>query len=108
MEQFDLTNKEGLRKVAEYCGKNAWKLAFPQLYVAKKLLGYIMGSDATIQQTQAAEKLIQKGKENGVDEMEIVINNTKGVHFECPVEEGIKVNAILGSDEKMHIKVKYK
>lgn len=110
MEKFDLTSKEGLRKVAKFYRRNGLGYCFPQLFLAKKLLDLVdlvMGSEASMQQAQAAEKLIQKGKEEGVDEMEIIINNNKGFHFECPIED-VNISTNLGSDEKMHIKVKYK
>jgi hypothetical protein len=108
METFDFTNKEGLRKIAKFYGRNWWKISYHGLFLAKKLWDSVMGSEASIQQAQAAEKLIQKGKDVGVDEMEIIINNDKGVHVECPTEDGVKIDATIGSDEKMHIKVKYK
>ena len=54
-----------------------------------------------------AEKLITKGKENGVDEMDITMDNSRGFKLKVPIE-GVDIETKLGADEKMHVKVKYK
>ena len=58
-------------------------------------------------QRDTIERLIQKGRENGTDEMEIVINNKRGFKFNAPIE-GTKIDTLIGADEKIHIKIKYK
>ena len=58
-------------------------------------------------QGEIAKELIRKGKEDGVKEMEITLNNDKGFDFGVPVE-GIDIKAKAGSNEKIHIKVVYK
>ena len=40
--------------------------------------------------------------------MEITLDNKKGLHFDAPIDEGIKIGTVLGSDEKVRIRVKYK
>lgn len=40
--------------------------------------------------------------------MEITLDNKKGLHFDVPIDEGIKINTVLGPDEKVRIRVKYK
>src|SRR5574344_1011003 len=107
MEIFDLTTRKGMQKLAKAYGV----CCFPQSFLAKfafKLIGSFMGSEATKQQSLAAEQIIQKGKENGVNEMELIVNNTKGFRLKYPAEEGMNIDTTIGSDEKMHIKVKYK
>ena len=58
-------------------------------------------------QGEIAKELIRKGKEHGVKEMEITIDNNKGFDFGVPFE-GIDIKAKAGSNEKIHIKVNYK
>lgn len=79
----------------------------PLTYLAKKALDNILNSDTTTKQAEAAKSLIMQGKEDGVDEMEIKIENTKGFKLDIPIED-VKVDTIIGADEKMYIKVKYK
>jgi hypothetical protein len=108
MEIFDLTTRNEMQKFLMEHGD----LVAPPDFLGKlvlKLFATFMGSKAAAkQQSLAAEQLIQKGKENGVDEMEIIVNNNKGFHFESPTEEGVKIDITIGKDGKMHIKVKYK
>lgn len=59
-------------------------------------------------QGEIAKKLIEAGKETDVDEMEIILDNTKGFHFDAPIDEKCKIDTVIGSDEKVVIKVKYK
>lgn len=100
--KFDLTNKEELRSVFTDYGLICYPFSL-ELYVIKKLF-----SKGTIKvQQKAAESLIKKGKENGVDEMEITIDNTRGFKLNVPMDD-VKIDTVLGADEKMHIKVKYK
>lgn len=54
------------------------------------------------------KKLIEAGKANGVDEMEIKLDNKKGLHIDAPIDEKCKIDTVIGSDEKVTIKVKYK
>lgn len=43
-----------------------------------------------------------------LDEMEISIDNKKGFHFEAPAEDGVKIDTMVGSDEKLKFRVKNK
>lgn len=61
----------------------------------------------TKEQADCAEKLIKAGKENGVDEMEIILDKDIGGKVKVPEKFG-KTEAFLGSEGKVHIKVKYK
>ena len=40
--------------------------------------------------------------------MEVIVKNTRGLKFNVPIDENLKINTLSGADEKMHIKVKYK
>ena len=39
--------------------------------------------------------------------MEITIQNSRGLKLNIPAEEA-QIDTVIGSDEKMHIRVKYK
>lgn len=75
--------------------------------MVKKIIDSIFNSDTSERQAKAAEELIKQGKENGVDNMEITIDNTKGFKLNIPIED-VKIDTMIGGDEKMIIKVKYK
>ena len=100
-ECFDLTTKEGIKSSLGFI------VAVPSGMIISYLLKSIFGSNRTEAQTEMAEKLIKKGKENGVDEMDITMDNSRGFKLKVPIE-GVNIETKLGADEKMHVKVKYK
>lgn len=40
--------------------------------------------------------------------MVIKIKNKKGLDFDIPIKDGVKIHTLLGSDETMNIRVTYK
>ena len=40
--------------------------------------------------------------------MEITVKNSRGFKLNMPIDEKLKIDALIGADEKMHIKIKYK
>ena len=118
--KFDLTNKDELLSVitGSAFGMGATiaavaavapiaPLAAPILIAGKYVAEKIFSNGTLKAQQEAAEKLIEKGKENGVDEMEITVDNTRAFKLNVPGND-VKIVTMLGADEKMHIKVKYK
>ena len=105
MEIFDLTTKDGMEIAKKYVLSYFELTPVGMLYKLGKI---IFDSDRVKTQGKAAEDLIKVGKEKGVDEMEIILDNKKGFHFDAPIDEGIKIDTVLGSDEKVRIRVKYK
>ena len=101
METFDLTTKAGMEIAKKYFELTPVGMLF-------KIGKMILDSDSVKKQGKTVEDLIKAGKERGVDEMEIILDNKKGFHFNAPIEEGIKIETALGSDEKIKIRVKYK
>jgi len=97
-KKYDLTKKNVLDYVLQLN---------PILFVAKKAFDSIFDSNTTTKQIEAAKTLIEQGKKDGVDEMEITIDNTKGFKLNVPTD-GVKIDACLGSNDKMTHKVKYK
>lgn len=105
MEIFDLTTKDGMEIAKKYVLNYFELTPVGMLYKIGKM---IFDSDSVKKQGKMVEDLIKAGKEKGVDEMEIILDNKKGFHFDAPIDEGIKIDTVLGSDEKVRIRVKYK
>lgn len=76
------------------------------MYFCKKN-GIEISSDNSKEQAKIAEKLIKRGKEDDVDEMEITLNNTKGLDMKIPMD-GVDITTMVGSKEETVIKVMYK
>ncbi|MBQ7711312.1 MAG: hypothetical protein IJT39_05735 [Bacteroidales bacterium] len=102
MKHYNLTTIEGL-KVA----KEVLTSVNPFADLAVKVVEKILSSDSSKEQARIAEKLIKQGKENNVDEMEITLNNTKGLDMKIPMD-GVEITTMVGSKEETVIKVKYK
>ena len=105
METFDLTTKDGMEIAKKYVLSYFELTPVGMLYKLGKI---IFDSDRVKKQGKTVEDLIKVGKEKGVDEMEITLDNKNGFHFDAPIDEGIKIDTVLGSDEKVRIRVKYK
>ena len=105
METFDLTTKDGMEIAKKYVLSYFELTPVGMLFKIGKM---IFDSDSVKKQGKTVEDLIKVGKEKGVDEMEITLDNKNGFHFDAPIDEGIKIDTVLGSDEKVRIRVKYK
>ena len=107
MEKYDLTTKDGLQTALDVLESTFMFNPTIALikYVIDKFTDLSKSLDA---QQKAAEVLIRQGKENGVDDMEITMNNKRGFKLNVPIDEGVKIDTMIGSDEKMTIKVRYK
>ena len=102
IQKYDLTNQSELKEII-----TTYVFSDPVLALGKYVFDKIFSTDTFALQKETAEKLIQRGKENGVSEMEITIDNKRGFKLNVPVE-GVQIDTRLGADEKMHVKVKYK
>lgn len=97
---FDLTTTEGR--------KNAGKYLTPVVVgvgTALVILAYKRNPEKA--QIKLATGLIKAGRRNGVDNMEIIVDNKIGMNFGTRLN-GISVNATPNSDSKMTLKVQYK
>ena len=74
METFDLTTKDGMEIAKKYFELTPVGMLF-------KIGKMIFDSDSVKKQGKTVEDLIKAGKEKGVDEMEIILDNKKGFHF---------------------------
>ena len=99
-KKYDLTKKDVLWAVL-----GDWNSI---IKVGKSLIdSFFNNTESISKQQEAAEALIKRGKEEGVDEIEITLENTNGFKFNAPIE-GVNIDACLGSNDKMTLKVKYK
>ena len=101
MKQFNLTTKDGLLVAKELISLN------PVANFLMKTIEKVISSDSSKEQAKIAEKLIKRGKEDNVDEMEITLNNTKGLDMIIPMDR-VEITTMVGSKEETVIKVKYK
>ena len=100
--KFDLTTKKGLDSALECLA--AYGPIGPLVQLA---FNKIFHSAATKTQSEVVENLIRKGKEQGVTEMEITLDNKKGINFSCPIEDA-EIKTMVGNAETTTIKVKFK
>lgn len=106
--KFDLTTSSGFEGAIGFLKNNYVDLLLlgnPLLLVGKKIIERFVSTPK--QQTECAKKLIEAGRREGADEMEITLDRKAGFHVNVPEEVG-KCEVHLGSDEKIHLKVKYK
>ena len=116
MEKYDLTNKSELVKVTKELMSGPFAKTLlatnPMIPVitefGKIVLDKMFSTETLKLQKETAEQLIKRGKEEGVDEMEITVKNSRGFKLNMPIDESVKIDTMIGADEKMHIKVKYK
>ena len=112
MEKYDLTKAKTLVETALEMFKNGLLNGYPSmgnLMIAfgKLALEKVFSTESLKLQKATSEALINCGKENGVDEMEITLKNRKGFALNIPLDN-IKIDTIVGADDNLHIKVKYK
>ena len=108
MKKFDLTTQKGVESVKKFISDDSLFVLSPVLGLGKYVFDKIFDSSKTYEaQREALAELIKKGKEQGVGEMEITMHNVRGGKFNIPVEDA-KIDVSVGTDEKLHVKVKYK
>ena len=116
MASFDLTTQNGFNTAKDFLSSNKSGILDFIQNPATALIKIALekGSDLLTQKDKIeAEKdmvstLIKQGKENGVDNMEIIVDNTVGLSFNGSQIDGCPIKATLGSNDKMTIKVQYK
>ena len=116
-KKFDLTTKDGIVNAAKELGDKDLALLLipgygPMVYLGKKAIDAINGvlstTESTIQeQTKAAVEIIKAGKQAGVDNMEVTLDQKAGLNFGSEIE-GLPIKVMVGKSGKMTINVKYK
>ncbi|MDE6338333.1 MAG: hypothetical protein K2K97_00920 [Muribaculaceae bacterium] len=105
MEKFDLTTKDGIIKVAKFLNGGRFLEFFPLVNLAKILIERIFTKPE--ETGKVVQDIIEKGKKEGVDEMEIKIKDGSGVNLKVPVD-GAEIKLGIGKDNETIIRVKYK
>ena len=116
MASFNLTTQNGFNTAKDFLLSNkSGILGFiqnPATALIKMALekGYdlLTQKDKIEAQKDMVSTLIKQGKENGVDNMEITVDNTVGLSFNGSQIDGCPIKATFGSNDKMTIKVQYK
>ena len=116
MASFNLTTQNGFNTAKDFLLSNkSGILGFiqnPATALIKMALekGYdlLTQKDKIEAQKDMVSTLIKQGKENGVDNMEIIVDNTVGLSFNGSQIDGCPIKATFGSNDKMMIKVQYK
>lgn len=103
MKKFDLTTSEGLSIAKSFLGKEI--LSHPLIVLGKMILDKLFSTPE--EQGKVVRELIEKGKREGVDEMEIEMYDKGGLDIDAPIE-GCKIQAHIGKNQKTRIHVKYK
>lgn len=100
---LDLTTKEGITKALTFLAIN------PVLMLGLKIIDRIISAHQEGQgiQKKIVEDAIKHGKENGVDQMEIKMNNIKGFKLNIPIEK-MNIDTTIGADDSITLNVKYK
>ena len=101
-KDFLLSNKSGILDFIQNPATALIKMALEKGY------DLLTQKDKIEAQKDMVSTLIKQGKENGVDNMEIIVDNTVGLSFNGSQIDGCPIKATLGSNDKMTIKVQYK
>lgn len=101
MKKYDLTTQSGIKDIFD---SGLLANTFPLMNLLVEFCKSLFTNSK--EQAKAVEEIIKNGKEQGVDSMEITINNIKGLNLD--IGEDVQTKCVIGSDEKMHIHVKYK
>jgi hypothetical protein len=103
---FDLTTTDGHKQALEIFDKYAWVYA-PAPWLLKKTWDWVSSPDTIQEQRKTAIDLIKAGRENGVDEMKITLDQIAGIDIGADVE-GIPIKAKVGKNGKMILEVKFR
>ncbi len=108
MNKYDLTTQSGLQ-LAKGAIMNGFMNYNPLIGLAYKAIIKLIdsGKDSIEVQRKTAEALIKQGKDSGADEIEVKLKTTNGFKLKVPLED-IDIDTMLGNDNEMTIKVKYK
>lgn len=108
MNKYDLTTQSGLQ-LAKGAIMDGFMNYNPLIGLAYKAIIKLIdsGKDSIEVQRKTAEALIKQGKDSGADEIEIKLKTTNGFKLKVPLKE-CNIDTMLGNDNEMTIKVKYK
>ena len=102
MKKFDLTTKEGINEVFSSFICINLMFALGKYFIDKFFI------DSEDKQRELAEKIIIEGKKQRVDELEIKVKNFRGASLNLPLDDSVKIESRIGTNNEMTIKVKYK
>ncbi len=83
------------------------KYVFPGYFIYSGLKELLSSSQFTKDDSQHISEIIKAGKENGVNEMEIISNKLTGLDLKIPNVDA-DINMSVGAKNKTIIKIKYR
>ena len=110
--EFDLTSVEGFKKALEFfnkygvicsCSSQIWLLKMAWDVVSS----LVSSRDIIQEQRKTAVELIKAGRDAGVDEMKITLDQMAGIDIGADIES-IPFKVKVGKNGKMTLEVKYK
>ena len=100
-KSFDLTTENGLKTARKFItGVSLLIIALVKIFLSER-------KESQLRQSRIAEELIKRGKENGVEEMDITMKDTSGININIPID-GVKIETFVGHDNTITMNVKYK
>ena len=103
--KYNLTSKELLAKAILDFG--VMSPYHPLGFLVKQTLKLFSTENMIEKQKETAVKIIEAGKKNNVDEVEIILEQKAGLDIESKIQE-MGGSMKIGQDGKMHVKIKYK
>lgn len=104
--EFNLTTKDGREEALKSFDKYGWIYATGP-WLLKKAWNLISSPDTIQEQRKTAIDLIKAGRDNGIDEMKITLDQTAGIDIGADIE-GLPIKAKIGKSGKMTLEIKYK
>lgn len=108
--EFDLTSVEGFKKALEFFNKYG-VIYSPQKWLLKMawdvVSSLVSSRDIIQEQRKTAVELIKAGRDAGVDEMKITLDQMAGIDIGADIES-IPFKVKVGKNGKMTLEVKYK
>ena len=84
-------------------------LAFSTTGIIPMYILDLFSNDTTIKnQKETALEIIKAGKQNNVDKIELVLDQSAGIDIAADIDNMANVKAKIGTDGKMRMKIKYK
>lgn len=102
MKNFNLTTQKGVMEAYNYAFSEYLDLIPRSI---KSPIERIFASPQ--EQQKLVEDIIKKGKEEGVDSIEIELKDKGGINLDMPIE-GCEIKGNIGKNQEYRINVKYK
>ena len=104
--EFDLTTDDGRKLAWQSFDRWGW-IYSPTAWLVKKAVDFISTAEKAQEQRKTAIELIKAGRENGLEEMRVTVDQNAGIDIEAKLK-GIPIKTKIGNSGKITIEVKYR